>query len=55
MNICLIQTDPEDGQHNLDCAAKIIGRYDADVCVLWELFTVGIQTSLDRHPQTRGG
>lgn len=50
MNICLIQTDPEDGQHNLDSAIEIISRYNADLYVLPELFAVGFRRATS-HPQ----
>jgi predicted amidohydrolase len=41
MNICLIQTEPEIGNNNLQFASECIRRYNADFYVLPELFTVG--------------
>jgi hypothetical protein len=43
MNICLIQTDLEGGQHKPYLAAGIIHRYCADLYVLPELFTLGFR------------
>lgn len=52
MNICLIQTDPQLKQDNLNAIVPMIQRSEADLYVLPELFTIGFDAAAETAHQT---